>query len=208
MISIFKVFSKHEMNENTVKFGPTPPSHKLLTGLWSSWYINFTLENTKSFRKYVIGYPCISVLSRFSRVQLCATLWTVAHHTPLSMGFSTQVYWSRSPCPPPGDLPNAGLKPSSLTSPAMACGFFTTSPPWEAHGSHPCDLYWIENNKCGWLKNIFQLSKLVLSWFSEVSELLRKKSQGSTIAVYRVAKRYFPRLLDAILRIYIKSWYN
>ena len=38
-------------------------------------------------------------------LQLCLTLcdlWTVAHHTPLSMGFSRQEYWSGLPCPPPG----------------------------------------------------------------------------------------------------------
>ena len=34
-------------------------------------------------------------------------------------------------CPPPGDLPNPGIKPASLTSPALAGGFFTTSATWE-----------------------------------------------------------------------------
>ena len=37
------------------------------------------------------------LLSRFSRVQLCATLWTAAHQAPLSMGFSRQEYWSGLP---------------------------------------------------------------------------------------------------------------
>ena len=32
------------------------------------------------------------LLSHFSRVQLCATLWTVARQAPLSMGFSRQEY--------------------------------------------------------------------------------------------------------------------
>ena len=41
-----------------------------------------------------------------SRVRLFATLWTVAHQAPLSMGFSRQEYWSRVPLPSPGDLPN------------------------------------------------------------------------------------------------------
>ena len=49
------------------------------------------------------------VLSRFSPVQLCVTLWTVAHQAPLSMGFSRQECWSGLPCPPPGDLPNQEL---------------------------------------------------------------------------------------------------
>ena len=56
------------------------------------------------------------VLSRFSRVQLFATLQTVAHQAPLSVGFSRQEYWSGLLCPPPGNLPDAGIKPSSLKS--------------------------------------------------------------------------------------------
>ena len=44
------------------------------------------------------------MLSRFSRVQLSATLWTVAHQAPLPMGFSRQEYWSGLSFPPPGDL--------------------------------------------------------------------------------------------------------
>ena len=40
-------------------------------------------------------------LSRFSRVRLCATLWTAAHQAPLSTGFSRQEYWSGLPFPPP-----------------------------------------------------------------------------------------------------------
>ena len=54
------------------------------------------------------------VLSSFSCVWLCATLWTVAHQAPLSMGFSRQEYWNGLLCPPPGDLPNLGIKPRSL----------------------------------------------------------------------------------------------
>ena len=48
------------------------------------------------------------------------------------MGFSRQEFWSGVPCPPPGDLPHAGIKPKSLASPALAVGFFTTSATWEA----------------------------------------------------------------------------
>ena len=48
------------------------------------------------------------------------------------MGFSRQEYWSRLPCPPPGDLPDPGIEPMSLMSPALAGGFFTTSATWEA----------------------------------------------------------------------------
>ena len=54
------------------------------------------------------------------RVQLFAIPWTIAYQAPLSMEFSRQEYWSGLPCHPPGDLPNSGIKPPSLTSPALA----------------------------------------------------------------------------------------
>ena len=62
---------------------------------------------------------CARVLSPFDRVRLYATLWTVAHQAPLSMGFSRQEHWCRLPCPPPGDLPDPGIKPLSPASPAL-----------------------------------------------------------------------------------------
>ena len=66
------------------------------------------------------------MLSLFSCVQLFETLWTVAQQSPLSMGFSSQEYWSRLPCPPSGDLPDPGMEPASLMTPALAGGLFTT----------------------------------------------------------------------------------
>ena len=51
-----------------------------------------------------------------SHVRLFVILWTVAHQAPLSMEFSRQEYQSGLPCPPPGDLPNPGIK---LRSPAL-----------------------------------------------------------------------------------------
>jgi len=48
------------------------------------------------------------------------------------MGFSRQQYWSGLPCPPPGALPDPGIEPVSLMSPALAGRFFTTSTTWEA----------------------------------------------------------------------------
>ena len=56
-----------------------------------------------------------------------ATPRTVAHQVPLSTGFSSQEHWSGLPCPPPGDLPDPGIKPASLPSPALAGGPLTTS---------------------------------------------------------------------------------
>ena len=65
------------------------------------------------------------------QLSLFATLWTVAHQAPLSMGFSRQEYWNGLPCSPPGDLPDPGIEPMSIISPAFAGRFFTTSTTWE-----------------------------------------------------------------------------
>ena len=65
-----------------------------------------------------------------SHVRLCETLWTLAHQASVSQGFSRQEYWSGLPCFPPGDLPNPGIQPMSLMSPALAGGFFTTRATW------------------------------------------------------------------------------
>ena len=66
-------------------------------------------------------YACVSC-------SVCPTLCDpMACSPPLSMGFSRQEYWSGLPRPSPGDLPNPGIKPASLKSPALASGFFTSS---------------------------------------------------------------------------------
>ena len=73
------------------------------------------------------------MLSRFSCVQLFATPWTVAHQAPLFMGFSWREYWSGLLlCPLPGGLSEPEIELASLTSPALAGRFFTTSATWEA----------------------------------------------------------------------------
>ena len=68
------------------------------------------------------------------------TPWTVAHEVPLSMGFSKQEYWSGLPFPPPGDLPDPGIEPSSLEPPALADRFFTTVPAGKS-----CMIIWTPN---------------------------------------------------------------
>ena len=72
---------------------------------------------------------CVCVRVRacaLSPVQLFVTLGTVACQTPLSMDFSRQEYWKGLPFPSSGDLPDAGIEP---TSPALAGRFFTSAPP-------------------------------------------------------------------------------
>ena len=64
-----------------------------------------------------------------SHVQLFATPWTVASQVLLSREFSRQEHWSGLPFPTPGDLTDRGIKPESLSSPALAGRFFATVPP-------------------------------------------------------------------------------
>ena len=79
-------------------------------------------------------YPFTSawVRSPFSGVRLFATLWTIVHYVPLSLGFSRQEYWNGLPSSPPGDLPDPGIETAYLTSLTSAGRFFTTSATWEA----------------------------------------------------------------------------
>ena len=72
------------------------------------------------------SFPMAVVIQLLSCVQRIATPWTVAHQAPLSMEFSQQEYWSGTPFPPSGDLPDPGIKPASPGSPALAGGFFNT----------------------------------------------------------------------------------
>ena len=79
---------------------------------------------------------CACVLSCFSRVQLFATLWIMAHMVPLSMGFPGQEDQSGLPCPPPGDLPDPGihalLQGIFLTQGSNLRLLFLCLPHWQA----------------------------------------------------------------------------
>ena len=88
----------------------------------------------KVYEKAVYCHPVyiyaeyVCMLSHFSHVQLFVILWTVAHQSPLTMEFSRQEYWNELPCPP-GDLPDPGIEPASLMSPALAGRFFKIALP-------------------------------------------------------------------------------
>ena len=56
-----------------------------------------------------------------------------ARQAPLSMGFSSQEYWSGLPFPPPGDFPDPRTEPLPLMSSVLVGRFFTVSTTWEAH---------------------------------------------------------------------------
>ena len=92
--------------------------------MWNTHTI--ILNSPSNFRKMVL--PCFfdksknfNNLPTLTAFTLClvaqsgpalVTLWTVTHQAPLSEGFSRQEHWSGLPCPPPGDLPHPGIKPS------------------------------------------------------------------------------------------------
>ena len=65
--------------------------------------------------------PHVCVLNRFSCVCMDCSLPGSSVH-----GVLRQEYWSGLPCPPPGPLPNPGIEPRSLMSPAFTSGFFTS----------------------------------------------------------------------------------
>ena len=104
----------------------------------------FLLSGSSNCLVHSVGYTLLSylqwsvslhvcVLSHFSHVQLFATAWTLAHRAPLSMGFSRHGYWSGLPCPPPGDLPDPGIKPISQVSCIGQWVLYPTSATWVAH---------------------------------------------------------------------------
>ena len=70
---------------------------------------------------------CVLCVCACSVVSHSVTPWTVALQAPLSTGFPRQEYWSGLPFPPLVDLPNLGIKLTSLASPALAGEFFTTA---------------------------------------------------------------------------------
>ena len=76
-----------------------------LSSLW--WEYQGKADTCLSWRKACVLRWC-------NPVRLLATLWTTGHQAPLPMGFSWQEYWSGLPCPPPGGLPNPGIKLVSL----------------------------------------------------------------------------------------------
>ena len=87
----------------------------------------FNLQSSVYFNIQWSIQSTVCLLSCFSRDRLFEIPRTVVHHTPLSMEFSRQEYWSGLPCPPPGALPNPGIESASLVPPELADRFFTTS---------------------------------------------------------------------------------
>ena len=74
-------------------------------------------------------HVCVHIRAQsLSHVQLFATPLIVASQASLSMGFPRQEYWSRLPFLTPGDVPNPGIKSTSLVSPALTDKFLPLVP--------------------------------------------------------------------------------
>ena len=92
---------------------------------------------------------CMSAQS-LSRIGLFATPWTVAHQAPPSMEFSRQEHWSGLPFPPPGDLPDPRIEPTSPACIGRQILYHWVT--WEAGGLHVFnpqnELVSRQNNAC------------------------------------------------------------
>ena len=104
------------------------------------------------FKLYICSVV-FCVLSSFSCVWLFATLWTVAHQAPLSMGFFRQEYWNGLQCPPAEDLPNPGTEPASPASNPLKADSLSTDPPGKPHICSVISQYFQEHYKPGMLFN-------------------------------------------------------
>ena len=109
------------------------------------WSFSFSIRWSGCIYSFLVPFPTWIVISRLNfsgphstaykgRTCMCLLmsnpLWPhEAHQAPLSMGFSRQEYWSGLPFPPPEDLPNPGIEPTSLAFSDLAGRFFTTESP-------------------------------------------------------------------------------
>ena len=173
---------------------PTWPSPTTFCFNWR-WYLRGYLGVFLRFFSVILVSPIftwgmrVCVASHFSHIQLFSTVGTVAHKAPLCMGFSRQEYWSGLLYPPPGDLPDPGIKPVSLTSSALAGGFFTTRTTWEG-------LTWdihVNKSLCIFLLLIFLL-------------LRRMRWAGLTQEPRRVEGKVFPSSTSVWWVISITFW--
>ena len=91
----------------------------LWTSIHSSSGILFTRSNPLNLFSTSTAYSCVC-----EHTQSCLTVCNPMG--PLFMGFPRQEYWSGLSLLSPGNLPNPGIKPGSLVSPALAGRFFTS----------------------------------------------------------------------------------
>ena len=117
---------------------------------------------------------CVRVKSLWSGLTLLQPYGLHPSWLPCPWGFSRREYWTGLPRPPPpGDLPAPGIEPASLTSPALAGRFFTTSTIWEAHLPQKWSPTFLAPG-AGFMKDNFSTDRGQLSggWFEGESSIL------------------------------------
>ena len=123
---IFSIFYIHSLQLNF-------PIILLIFFSHSTWSSTYIIMLRPFPITYILGWQlhhpgCLCLVS-LSCVRLFVAPWNVARQAPLSMEFSKQEYWSGLPFPPPRGVPDPGLKPASVKSPALAGRLFITKPP-------------------------------------------------------------------------------
>ena len=140
----------------TLEDVPWEPKPHPVENHWVKWGFNTTLVSAEagylyvslsihlsvclSIHLFIYLSIYLSVLCAQSCLTLCNPMDCIACQVPLSMGFSRQEYWSRVPCPPPGDPPTPGVEPESLASAALQTDSLLLS-----HWGCPCSA-----NRCLW----------------------------------------------------------
>ena len=150
--------------------------------------------------KFFIHYPGLHVCACY-HVQLFTTPWTIAHQTHLSMGFPRQEYWSGLPFPTLGDLPNPGIK---LTSLALAGRFFTGWPRTWATAGHSCRVSkaLTEENwrmGVGWVPSAVPFGTLMLKESLKLQVGSFSRRARSFTHTYTISFNPYPRLMGYVL---------
>ena len=134
---------------------------------------HFVLIYLLNFFLYILSIfycmPCVCSLG--SVVSDSRTSWTVAHQSPLSMGFSRQRYCSGLPSPLPGHFSDPRIEPMSPTISCTAGGFFTTEPlrsPFCSFFDWAVFLYWVV-----WADYIFWTLTPYLSYHLQIFSLIQ-----------------------------------
>ena len=147
-MKITRCYNETWYDENLLSF--IPPTCPAFSGMAAGGTHLASYLQTGSTRNFVSAFNplfllcpshldvtcCPCVPGHLSRVRLSATLWTVAHQAPLFKGILQARILEWIAMPPPGGIPDPGIRTTSLTSPAWAGRFFTTSATWEA-GVYP-----------------------------------------------------------------------
>ena len=94
--------------------------------LWSIIFKNIKWKIPEVIHTFYITQSFWAKVKSLSHVRLCDPMDCSLHQAPPSMGFSRQEYWNGLPFPPPGDLPNPGVKPRS---PALQADALPSEPP-------------------------------------------------------------------------------